>query len=246
MATDQPSYTLTVDEAAALLGVSSGTIEGLVSGGYLAAVPGDPGRALRLSDLKAFMARNAESGAGASLVTNLEDIGSGLERSSWLVDALDGHAMEMARRVYDIFAGAFPEAASWSTTERANFIGQAKARFEAILAVISQGAEVDEALGGELRKVGAHAAWSGAPLPQLLVVLRISRDVMVQTAVELAELQNRVSGLGLSLFLTRVLPAMDRLTDSLAQGYWGAASEGAGDAAGAGDADQPTTPRRQP
>src|SRR6202022_3436260 len=50
----------------------------------------------------------------------------------------------------------------------------------------------------------------------------ISRDLVVQTAVELAEERSRHWGLALSLLLTRVLPAMDRLTDSLAQGYWAA------------------------
>jgi PAS domain S-box-containing protein len=42
----------------------------------------------------------------------------------------------------------------------------------------------------------------------------------VQTAVELAEEHGRHWGLSLSLLLTRVLPAMDRLTDALSQGYW--------------------------
>src|SRR5439155_18497320 len=65
-------------------------------------------------------------------------------------------------------------------------------------------------------------AWSGSPLPQLLVVLRISRDLVVQTAIELAEERGRHWGLALSLLLTRVLPAMDRLTDAIAQGYWAA------------------------
>src|SRR5206468_4580529 len=81
---------------------------------------------------------------------------------------------------------------------------------------------VDDALVGDLEEVGATAAWADAPLPELLVVLRISRDLVVQTAVELAEERGRHWGLALSLLLTRVLPAMDRLTDSLAQGYWNA------------------------
>ncbi|MGH9061039.1 MAG: ATP-binding protein, partial [Acidimicrobiales bacterium] len=95
-------------------------------------------------------------------------------------------------------------------------------RFEAILAVTGQGSDVDDALVGDLEAVGAQAAWSGSPLPQLLVLLRISRDLVVQTAVELAEGRGRSSGLALSLLLTRILPAMDRLTDSLARGYWDA------------------------
>src|SRR5437867_2222899 len=93
---------------------------------------------------------------------------------------------------------------------------------EAMVGVTGQGAEVDEALVGDLQDVGAGAAWAGSPLPQLLVILRISRDLVVQTAVELAEERGRHWGLALSLLLTRVLPAMDRLTDAIAQGYWSA------------------------
>jgi two-component system phosphate regulon sensor histidine kinase PhoR len=137
-----------------------------------------------------------------------------------LLEALDGKSEEMARRAHDIFASVFPETASWSITQQARFIEQAKARFEAILAVTGQGAEVDDALVGDLEEVGAAAAWADSSLPELLVVLRISRDLVVQTAVELAEERGRHWGLALSLLLTRVLPAMDRLTDSLAQGYW--------------------------
>jgi len=47
---------------------------------------------------------------------------------------------------FDIFATVFPEANGWTITEQAKFIEQAKGRFEAILAVTGQGAEVDEAL----------------------------------------------------------------------------------------------------
>src|SRR5258708_10400904 len=128
----------------------------------------------------------------------------------------------MARRAFDIFAGVFPEAQTWPLGEQARFIEQARSRFEAILAVTSQGSEVDEALVGDLQDVGAAAAWAGSPLPHLLAILRISRDLVVQTAVELAEQRGRNWGLALSLLLTRVLPAMDRLTDALAQGYWAA------------------------
>src|SRR3954471_1993762 len=131
----------------------------------------------------------------------------------------------MARRALDIFATVFPEATTWSMKEQARFIEQAKGRFEAILAVTGQGAEVDEALVGDLQEVGANAAWSGSPLPQLLLVLRISRDLVVQTAVEVAEERGSHWGLALSLLLTRVLPAMDRLTDAIARGYWHAVLE---------------------
>ncbi|HEY0396886.1 MAG TPA: ATP-binding protein, partial [Acidimicrobiia bacterium] len=96
------------------------------------------------------------------------------------------------------------------------------ARFEAILAVTRAGQAVDEGLVDDLRDVGASAAWAGSPLPELLVVLRISRDLVVRTSVEIAEARGRGSSQALALLLTRVLPAMDRLTDALAQGYWAA------------------------
>jgi PAS domain S-box-containing protein len=137
-----------------------------------------------------------------------------------LLDALDGRADDMARRAFDIFQTVFPEAAGWPLAEQARFIEQSRRRFEAILAVTEQGG--DDQLAVELEEVGAAAAWSGSSLPQLLVVLRISRDLVVQTAVEVAEERGRHWGLALSLLLTRVLPAMDRLTDAIARGYWGA------------------------
>jgi PAS domain S-box-containing protein len=99
-------------------------------------------------------------------------------------------------------------------------VGQARRRFEAILAITEHGEDAE--LVTELQEVGASAAWSGSSLPQLLLVLRISRDLVVQTAVELAEERGRHWGLTLSLVLTRVLPAMDRLTDAIAHGYWAA------------------------
>jgi PAS domain S-box-containing protein len=170
-----------------------------------------------LADLKAFVARNADNGAGNF---TFEDNEVGDPQS--LLEALDGRSEEMARRAFDIFAAAFPEARAWSLSEQARFIDQAANRFEAILAVTGQGSAVDEALVGDLQDVGAAAAWAGSPLPHLLAILRISRDLVVQTAVELAEQRGRHWGLALSLLLTRILPAMDRLTDALAQGYWAA------------------------
>jgi PAS domain S-box-containing protein len=128
----------------------------------------------------------------------------------------------MGRRALDIFRAAVPEASIWTDDEQARFVDQARKRFEAILAVTGQGQDVDETLVGDLQDVGASAAWAGSPLPQLLVVLRISRDLVVQTAVEVAEERGRRWAFALSLLLTRVLPAMDRLTDALAQGYWAA------------------------
>jgi PAS domain S-box-containing protein len=208
-------------KAAEYLELPADSVEALVDTGYLAALGTGPGGPeFALVDLKAFLARNAENGSGNILDAALESVDP-----QGLLDALDGRSDEMARRAFEIFSTVFPESRGWSLSEQARFIDQARARFEAILAVTGQGAEVDEALVGDLQEVGASAAWAGSPLPQLLVVLRISRDLVVQTAVELAEERGRHWGLALSLLLTRVLPAMDRLTDALAQGYWAAVVE---------------------
>src|SRR5437763_9572641 len=211
-------HVLPLPEAAEMLQLEVAAVQGLVLAGYLAPVGTGPhGDEFLIGDLKGFVARNADNGSG-----NLFSIEPSNVDPQDLLDALDGKSEEMARRALDIFATVFPEATSWSMREQARFIEQAKGRFEAILAVTGQGAEVDEALVGDLQEVGANAAWSGSPLPPLLVILRTSRDLVVQTAVELAEERGRHWGLALSLLLTRVLPAMDRLTDALAQGYWAA------------------------
>src|SRR3954468_15396300 len=211
-------HVVPLPEAATMLQLSIEAVEALVGGGYLLpAGHGPNGPEFPITDLKAFLARNADNGSG-----NLFLFEAGSVDPQDLLDALDGKSDEMARRAFDIFSTVFPEASTWTISEQAKFIEQAKGRFEAILAVTGQGAEVDEALVGDLQEVGANAAWSGSPLPQLLVILRISRDLVVQTAVELAEERGSHWGLALSLLLTRVLPAMDRLTDAIAQGYWSA------------------------
>src|SRR5437660_9345107 len=216
---------VSASEAAEYLGVTVETVEALASASFLSpGRVGPDGPEFRYGDLKAFLARNADSGAG-NLGQSLAELGMEDAAPQGLLGALDVRSEEMARRAFEIFASVFPEASGWSLTEQARFIEQAKGRFEAILAVTGQGAEVDEALVEDLQAVGAAAAWSNSPLPQLLVVLRISRDLVVQTAVELADERGRHWGLALSLLLTRVLPAMDRLTDALAQGYWAAVVE---------------------
>ena len=192
-------------------------VRALAAAGYLK-ISGDDGTGngptFSLSDLKAFLARNADGGS-AILVPGDAD-------PTELLEALEGRSGEMARRALDIFRQAMPEASIWTAEEQQRFVEQSTARFEAILAVTRAGDQVDESLVDDLRDVGASAAWAGSPLPQLLVVLRISRDLVVQTSVEIAEAQGQGSSQALALLLTRVLPAMDRLTDALAQGYWAA------------------------
>jgi PAS domain S-box-containing protein len=211
---------VTVDEAADYLRLPVETVQALLGAGYLTPDATLTDTRLPLVDLKAFLARNADNGAGSLMAMEVD--GAGGADPQALLDALDGRSDEMAKRAFEIFSSVFPEATGWTMREQARFIDQARNRFEAILAVTGLGAEVDEALVGDLQEVGAGAAWEGSPLPQLLVILRISRDLVVQTAVELAEQRGQHWGLALSLLLTRVLPAMDRLTDALAQGYWAA------------------------
>lgn len=199
-------------EAAGMLGMSSEGVRALAAAGYLAS--NGPDR-FALGDVKALHARIADE-HGADLVM---DDPTRVDPQA-LLDALDGRSEEMARRAFDIFQTVFPDAGGWRPADQSRFIDQSRRRFEAILAVTAHGDAID--LASELEGVGAAAAWSGSSLPQLLVVLRISRDLVVQTAVELAEERGRHWGLALSLVLTRILPAMDRLTDAVAQGYWNA------------------------
>ena len=172
------------------------------------------GPAFSLSDLKGFVARNADGGTSILVPGDADP--------TELLETLEGRSPEMARRALDIFCAATPETAIWTAEEQQHFVDQSTARFEAILAVTRAGDDVDATLVDDLRDVGASAAWAGSPLPQLLVVLRISRDLVVQTAVEIAEARGQGSTQALALLLTRVLPALDRLTDALAQGYWAA------------------------
>src|SRR5438876_167933 len=148
-----------IDEAATLLDLTAGGVTALVAAGYLrTSADGPDGPQFAIGDLKAFVARNADSGAG-----NLFDEQGEPADPQALLAALDGRSEEMARRAFDIFATVFPEASSWGLAERARFIEQARNRFEAILAVTGQGEEVDEALVGDLEEVGATAASTGSP-----------------------------------------------------------------------------------
>src|SRR5437588_1385555 len=144
-------------EAATMLQLPISAVEAMVGAGYLVpASEGMQGPEFPVTDIKAFLARNADNGSG-----NLFDLEPGNVDPQDLLDALDGKSEEMARRAFDIFATVFPEALRWSISEQAKFIDQAKGRFEAILAVTGQGAEVDDALVGDLQDVGAGAAWAG-------------------------------------------------------------------------------------
>src|SRR5579871_2811138 len=129
----QPNV-LALDEAAEMLHLPPVAVEALVGSGYL--VPsrvGDAGPEFPLSDLKAFLARNADNGSGAEILhralhdrqgtpkggmaprrsndpgrPGLRSLPSGPEVRDLdpqdLLDALDGRAAEMGRRAFQIFA----------------------------------------------------------------------------------------------------------------------------------------------
>ncbi|MDQ3574320.1 MAG: PAS domain S-box protein, partial [Actinomycetota bacterium] len=214
---------VTLPEAASYLGLPEEAVRALMDGHFLQPfAQGAEGPLLATRELRAFMLWNVEDADRDVIDLAAVGQGAGAGQPEALLAALHERSDEMARQVFELFAEVFPEAQGWPGVVRARFVDQARGRFQAILALSGQGVDVDEALGGELQSVGSATAWEGATLPQLLVVLRISRDLVVQMAVQVAEELAGHWGLALSLLLTRVLPAMDRLTDSLAKGYWSA------------------------
>lgn len=219
MPTDRNFTVLAIDEAARLLDLPVSAVMELARHGYLAAATGASGELrFQLSDVKAFLARNADNGAGVGVLP--QSFTSADLEPKELVELLDSRAEQMACRVFKIFSTVFPEAGRWPEPKQGEFVQRTKDRFEAILSVSDLGGDVDYELYRDLRAVGQSAARSGTPLPQLLIILRLSRDLVVQNAVELAEGGGRNGGYALAMLLTRILPTMDRLTDALAQGYW--------------------------
>lgn len=225
---------LDLRSAAAVLGLPPAAVDALATAGYISSFRNDEGQ-LRLpaSDVKAFVARNADNGSGATLLdqflTAPEPVPTAPpERApvdqdmkpEELIDLLDGRAELMARRVLMLFAAMYPDAARWTDQQKWRFVQRTKSRFEAVLAVAALGGEVEESLYQDLRGIGAAAARSSTDLRQLLVLLRMSRDLVVQNAVDLADADRRHSGYALSLLLTRILPAMDRISDAISSGYW--------------------------
>ena len=212
---------MTLPEAAGMLRLPVESVVALVGAGYLRTTTSFDDPRFAMGDLKAFLARNADGEPIVDLVdASLDDLDP-----QGLLDALDGRSEDMARRSLDLLTTVFPEAGRWTLNQQARFIDEARNRFEAILAVAALGQDSDAELVEDLAAVGADAAGSFTSLPEVLLVLRISRDLVVQTAVEVAEERGRHWGLALSLLLTRVLPAMDRLTDAVARGYWAAVLE---------------------
>src|SRR5438477_9679002 len=159
---------MTLPEAADVLHLPVDSVNALVGAGFLRpSAELDDGPRFALGDLKAFLARNTSSEGEADTI----DLSTSLDKldPQALLDALDGRSEDMARRALDLFVAVFPGARRWSLSQQARFIADARARFEAILAVASLGANVDETLVEELATVGADTAESGSSLPEVLL-----------------------------------------------------------------------------
>lgn len=217
MSTHHSPKRLDVETAAALVALPPAAVEALAAAGYIAgSMDADGHRAFDLAELKAFVARNADTGSGGRLHRSLiPDLGT-----EELVELLDERAEHMAARLLKMYATVFPQAGSWSASTQTKFVKRTKDRFEAILAIAALGDPFEPEFVEDMQEIGASAARSGVKLPQILTMLRVSRDLVVQNAIDLAENGERPGGHALSLLLTRILPAMDRIGDALTAGYW--------------------------
>jgi hypothetical protein len=217
MTINHPSHSLDTDAASGVVALPPSALEALAGAGYIDAL-GRGGEGLRfvMSDLKAFVARNADNGSGRLLGDRL--LRPDMEPQE-LVELLDERAEHMALRMLKMYSTVFPQVQNWPMKRQTHFVQRTKDRFEAILAV-ALGDRFDEDFIEDLHSIGARAAASGVKLPEILLLLRISRDLVVQNAIEIAGDDERDGGFALSLLLTRILPAMDQLSDTLAAGYW--------------------------
>jgi hypothetical protein len=216
------AHRLTLEEVAALLRLPVEAIEALVSAGYLLTESGDGEAGVPVSEAKAFVARNTETEGevfdGLDVVELREDAAH--TEVGHLATALRERTDEMADRALEILATAFPEVASWPAARTAHFLAQTHERFDAILAISTDAEGVDDELLEDMVVVGGAAAAGGTPLPEVLLTLRVSRDLIVQMAVEVAQGRGAEWTLPLALLLMRVLPALDRMSDAITQGWW--------------------------
>src|SRR3954452_14978835 len=125
---------MTLTEAAGLLRLPVESVEALVGAGYLRTTAWSNGPRFALGDLKAFLARNADDDDGGDLfppdLAGLDDLDPQV-----LLDALGGRADQTARRALDVLITVFPEPSRWPLPRQARFVAEARARFEAIVAV---------------------------------------------------------------------------------------------------------------
>jgi PAS domain-containing protein len=194
---------LSAAEAAEVLGLPADVVATLGAAGYLPSVA--PGR-FTVDAVESFRS------AAAPLDDEALDPGS-------LLVALHLRSRAMAEHTLELLATVYPLAAEFNDAQREIFIAEAVERIEAIIALCARGPDSHEALELDMADVGEAAAHAGVPLPAVLIALRITRDLVVQTAIETAESRGRNWGVALSVTLTRVLPAIDRLSDAVALGY---------------------------
>jgi PAS domain S-box-containing protein len=214
---------LSAVEAGAALGLPADVVRALADAGYLrtSSVRGVTPR-FAMNDLKAFQARVDDLGSpGADPVWG-GAVDDDLEGA--ILDAVGARIPRMAQRAFELFAATVPGVPTDDETRR-RFETEAAERIEAIIAVCTRGPIDDEPLLADLAGIGADAARAAVPLPGMLVAIRTTRDLVVKTAVEVAEQRGRHWGLALTVVLTRVLPSIDRLSDAVARGYWEAALE---------------------
>jgi hypothetical protein len=215
-----------MEDAAEMLGVPAAAVHALVDANLLRA-EGDESseRTVSLAEVKSFLARNSESPADAFDVDLASDARVVAERPTEvgdLLDALRDRTGDMAQRSLEITAAAFPELSLWSDHHRVRFVEQASERFEVILAMGEHIDVLDDDLCDDLAEVGADAARSGDSLGDVLLTFRVSRDILVQTAVELVQGRGTSWAMPFALLLMRVLPAIDQLSDAVTKGWWDA------------------------
>jgi PAS domain-containing protein len=80
--------------------------------------------------------------------------------------------------------------------------------------------EIEQALQHDLEKVGASAASNEASLPHILLVLRISRDVLLHAMLKMGHEHHGEWDELLQEFSKRLMPAVDRLADTISRGFW--------------------------
>lgn len=207
-----------------MVGLPADVVRALADAGFLRPVSmagGSPRFAL--GDLKAFVARNHDEGPPDKRVWSAV-VDAELPTAEELLASLDGRAAQIAERLLEQFGHVFPGAATYGPGQRARFLSEARERIEAVLAVCARGPGVgrDEIVEEDLAGIGGDAALAGVSLAGVLTTIRISRDLVVNTAIEVAEERGRHWGVALAVVLTRVLPAVDRLSDAVARGYWDA------------------------
>jgi PAS domain-containing protein len=205
----RPVSSLTPTEAARWLNIDEVALHSLMRAGFISSnASGD----LALTEVKAFAARNGEHGGGVPQSGDFTDI----------IHQLEGRIDELANRAQATFSKLVVETRQWSDAQRDDFIAQARGRFDAILAVMSHGSQVDEALREDLEYVGATASRAGASLPHLQLVLRISRDLLLQSALKIGEESHGRMHVAVDEFISRLLPAIDNLLDAISHGFWSA------------------------